>query len=162
MDHPPIDWPSGKPRESIAEYLLWRGAVEIADRSGKASRLIELFRSSHYPGPEARALIADFLERHPFKRPPGRQATPAYRMTEAEANLHQGAAAYRYFKKHRKSHDDALVLALQTDINGDTDETIEPTSKQIDALDAFMRGRRGSTRRMKKRGGAALKSRGLR
>jgi hypothetical protein len=153
MDHPRIDWKSGKPHEAITEYLLWRGAIEVADTNGDASRLIELFRSSHYPGPEARDLIADFLKRHPLKRPPGRQATPAYRTTEAEAKLHQGAAAYRYFKKRRKSHDDALVLALQTDINGDTDETIEPTEQQIEALGAFVKGRRGSTQRMKKRRG---------
>ena len=29
MDHDRIDWQSGKPREAIAEYLLWRGAVEV-------------------------------------------------------------------------------------------------------------------------------------
>jgi hypothetical protein len=151
MDHPRIDWRSGKPREAIAEYLLWRGAVEVADNTGDASRLMALFRSSHYPGPEARSLIADLLGRHALKRRRGGQATPAYRMTEAEARLHQAWAAYRYFKEQRKSHDDALVLALQTDINGDTDETKKIKLKHIEALNAFVLGRRGSTQRMKKR-----------
>lgn len=152
MDHPRIDWLAGKPREAIAEYLLWRGAIEIADVSGNPSRLVGLFRSNHYPGPEARALIADYLERHRKGRR-GRPPTPAYRMTKAEADLHQAEAAYRYFKKKRKSHDEALVLALQTDINGDTDEMIEPTEQKIEALDAFVKGRRGSSQRMKKRRG---------
>jgi len=153
MDHPRIDWQSGKPRESITEYLLWRGAIEIADRKSDASRLIELFQSSHYPGPEARDLIADFLKRHTLKKKPGRQATPAYRMTEAEAHLYQGAAAYRYFKKRKKPHDAALVLALQPDINGNTDEEKDITEQQIEALNTFVKGRRGSTQRMKKRRG---------
>lgn len=150
MDHPRIDWTAGRPRDAIAEYLLWRDAVEAADH-GDTSSLVSLFRSSHFPGPEARNLIADLLARHGLKRKPGRQATPAYRMTEAEAKLHQAHAAYRYFKKRRKSHDDALVLALQTDINGDTDESLSIDEQQIEALDAFVKGRRGSSRRMARR-----------
>lgn len=160
MDHPAIDWPSGKPREAVSEYYLWRGAVEAADK-GDASNLIKLFRSSHYPGPEARILIADLLERHPLKRKQGRQATPAYRISVADQKFVQPAAAYRYFKKKGKSHDDALVLALQADDNGDTDETVEPTDAQINALNAFVMGRRGSTQRMKRRRQAS-KSRGSR
>jgi hypothetical protein len=88
-----INWVKGTPRESYAEYVLWRDAVESAD-DGDSNPLIDLLRSDRIPGPEARELFADLLERRPLTRRQGRQKTPAYRTTPAEARLQYGAELY--------------------------------------------------------------------
>jgi hypothetical protein len=72
-----------------------------------------LFRTDHVPGPEARLLIADFIER---KGARGRPRTPAYRTTNAEANLNDSAALYRYYRKTMTL--DAAIEAVAQEKNG--------------------------------------------
>ena len=91
----PINWLSGTPLPAIEEYLLWRAAIESAD-AGDTQPLVDLLRTRKKLRPEARASIADLLERHTLANKRGRQATPAYKVTAAEARMDKHARLYRY------------------------------------------------------------------
>jgi hypothetical protein len=124
-----INWVKGTPREFYAEYILWRDAVESAEY-GDSKPLIDLFRSDRIPGPEARELIADLLERRPLTRKQGGQKTPAYRTTPAEARLQYSAELYERFRSEGKDHDTSLHEALR-----------EEKREQLDLKrDSFARG----------------------
>lgn len=162
-----IDWVSLKPREAIAPYLRWREAVEQADQ-GDLEALIALLQSEEVLGPEARDLVADLLKRHKLKKKRGGQATPAYRMTPAEGRVHDQAAGVRYWKNKGLSNEAAIRAVLRDDkreefelehyldekppptpTNQQLDEMV--TDEEIQQLENFMDGRRGSSRRIKQR-----------
>ena len=153
-----INWNRGSPGDSVREYLVWRSAIVRADQ-GDTQPLIKLLRSGNIPGPEARELIADLLSRHKLTRKRGRQATPVYQNTLAEARLANQEALVRYFKQKGQDVKTAMELALRED-KRDTLNLWNYTDEQIDkkiaegernALENLVYGRRGSTRRMRKR-----------
>jgi hypothetical protein len=162
-----IDWPSGKPRDMLAAYVRWIEALEQAD-AGDKEPLIALLRSDALLGPDARDKIADFLSRHKITKRRGRPATPAYRRTPTEAKLHNHAALVRYWQKKGLSIEEAIRAALRDEKREEFErrdyEAVEPmptpsdeeldemvSDSEFDRLDALMRGRRGSSRRMNKR-----------
>jgi hypothetical protein len=159
MPEAKIDWVRGKPRKAIEEYLLWRKAVECAD-GGDVQSLIDLLRTDHVPGPEARVLIADLLSRYALKRPRHRPATPAYKTTLDEARMNDAAALVRYYREKGMSEDEAIQQALREQKRASLSEGEYKTDGQLDELiseaenDTLryrVRGQRGSTRRMAKR-----------
>lgn len=158
-----IDWVSGKPAEAIAAYLRWLDAVEKADQGDKGP-LIALLQSEEVLGPDARDLVADLLSRHNLRKPPGGQATPAYRMTPAEGWLHHQAAGVRYWKKKGLSNEDAIRAALRDykreefelknypELAPDDEQLDEMiTDKEFTLLENLIAGRRGSSRRIRQR-----------
>jgi hypothetical protein len=158
-----IDWVAGKPREVIHAHIEWREAVERAD-NGDTSQLTKLLRSNLEIGSEARAYIADLIERHNLRRGRGRPATPAYRVTAKEAEMNLAVALYRYHRK-TMSEPEAIqqtmrerkreVLAEEGDTSAradlEIDGMIEPEATE--SLVNAIKGRRGSRRRMVKRRG---------
>jgi hypothetical protein len=174
-----IDWAKGEPWDAVKAYARWREAIEAAE-SGDSSTLVALFRSELSLGYDARLLIADLLERRPLLRRPGRQATPAYRLTEKEARVAVLKQKYRFYREKRKqSAKDALRSVLREEkrialgidhVNPDrnserasdmpyveqigyTDDKIDEliTPAEEEALADMINGRRGSTRRMERR-----------
>jgi hypothetical protein len=157
-----IDWTRGVPKDSIQEYLLWLSAVEQAER-GEMQPLIALLRSGRIPGPESRELIADLLSRHNLSGKRGRQATPFYKATKAEARLANQQALVRYFQRKGEDAPTAMKLALREakrdeislrkDVRHYTDEQLDEmiSEDEQNALENLVYGRRGSTRRMQKR-----------
>lgn len=157
-----IDWVQGRPFHAIQKYLRWRGAVEKADQ-GDSSDLTALLRSNSVLGPEARFLIADLLDRRSLGRKRGAQPTPSYLTTPVEGRLHNLHALVRYFQKdQRLSLADAMQAALREEkhialrqrdareyTEAELDEMISEKDQQ--ALANFVAGKRGSTRRMRKR-----------
>ncbi|XNY07201.1 hypothetical protein ACMFL9_27405 [Sinorhizobium meliloti] len=154
-----INWVLGIPREAVLEYARWREAVEHAD-GGDSTALVDLLRSdSAVLGHECRLLVADLLERHRLARKPGRQATPAYRLTPKEARIANLKALFRYFRRKGQSLEEAVQSALREEkreaagledySDAQIDEMI--TEEEIEELQNAVGGRRGSTRRMDKR-----------
>ena len=149
-----IDWVSGKPREAMTAYRRWSDAIERADHGDKAP-LIALFRSEEVLGPDARDLVAQFLDSKLGKRR-GRPATPAYRVTPAEGKLRMQAAGVRYWKKKGLSNEKAIRAALRDDKREEldldptlTDEMVDEmvTDAEFTRLENLIAGRRGSSRR---------------
>jgi hypothetical protein len=136
-----IDWVEGKPRDAIAEYLLWLEAIELVDNKDDCRKLIELLRSDHIPGPEVRCLIADLFARYKLRRRQGRPATPAYRLTNAEADAADIRRHYRYFRR-TMTHEQAVNATAKEIQSGD-----------IQKIENCVGGRRGSSQRMQRRRG---------
>lgn len=135
-----INWVNGTPREAINAYLRWREAVVAAD-AGDRSHLVELLRSDHHLGPEARVLVADLIDRH-LQRGRGRRPLPAYLISKAEQRIRDAQAHYRYFRK-KFSENEAVEATL--------DELKITKDKARLAMADAIKGRRGSTRRANKR-----------
>ncbi len=159
-----IDWVHGTPWDAIKHYARWRDAIEQAD-DGNCGLLIDLLRTeSTELGHEARLLFADLLERRRLRRKPGRQATPAYRLSPQEARIADLKARYRSFRKSGQTSENAARSALRErkrselllgDMQGATyseaqiDELID--EREVEELIAAVWGQRGSTRRITKR-----------
>lgn len=142
-----IDWLRGKPLDAINAYLPWRAAVEAADAGDKAP-LIDLLRSGSVPGPEARELIADLLERYNLRRPNSRPRTPAYRTTEAEADWNDSIKLYRYHRRKGLGLEEALAEVAKEKRLG---------LAHRKALRSKIRGGDGGTRRKRGKRASGLK-----
>ena len=149
----PINWVSGTPRDAVEAYIRWQEAIEQAD-AGELNPLTDLIRSDCPLGPEARILFADLLERHTLGRRRGGQATPAYRMTPAEAQLEDGARLVAYHKRHGMKEEDAVRQALLEQAQeGDTGDVMAPDADwdEMNKLLNYVHGKHGSSRRKARR-----------
>jgi hypothetical protein len=156
-----IDWPSGKPRELFIAYARWHEAVARAADDGDSTPLIQLLRSDVPLPRDARDLLADLHACRKMKRRPGHQAEPT-RLALSQGALNLQAAAYHYWREHGIGHDDALRRAL-VDFLGEeirlrdeeppgADELAERvTDEEVERLDSHIRGKRGTTRRWRRR-----------
>jgi hypothetical protein len=122
----------------------WIEAIEAIDVKRDKSKLIGLLRSDSPLSRSARHYLADMLERYQLKRPRGKQRTPAYDRSDAEAMLLLAKEAYREERHQGRSPKEALATAAKR-------YHLVP-----DVLKAAVEGRRGSSRRARKRNGPAL------
>jgi hypothetical protein len=157
MSDEPIDWLNGKPAAAIQQHIRWQEAIEQAD-NGSSTSLVDMLRSSEPIGPEARTYLADLLERRPLFRKPGRQQTPAYRTTLAEARVTILGKHVRALMRDGIEKDEAIRSALRDEMRGKRDVLMSDDEldekipeSDIDLVENFLNGRRGSSNRKRKR-----------
>lgn len=101
LDRTPwLDWDA-----ATQEFVL---AINSVDNGGDQSALVTLLRSDRVISEAARWFLADLLERHVFKRRPGRPTTPAYDRSFMQWQLEKAASAYRATRRSRTSRADEI------------------------------------------------------
>lgn len=108
----------------------WIDALEQFDKFRKQEPLLALLRSQPIP-PEVGLYLADLWERYEHVRPKNRPRAPAYGLTKTESRLR---LAKEFVDKGRT-----------------VSEAAEDWSLDKNTLENFCLGKRGSSRRMKKR-----------
>jgi hypothetical protein len=117
----------------------WIDALQHIDRNGDKEPLLALLRSESEPSREVRVYLADLLERFELARPPHRPRSPAYDKSDAETRLTLAKEFVRNIRKSGMSFKDAVaIVANESSIDENT-------------LANYCDGRRGSSRRRKKR-----------
>jgi hypothetical protein len=123
-----------------ADLDPWVDALEAIDKRGDKKPLLDLLESDYDLPPRARIFLADLIERYQLKLPPHRPRTPAYDMTDADAMLTIALADVRKYQARGMSVDDAVAAVAKG-----------WSIKHQNMLANFCAGKRGSSRRMKKR-----------
>src|ERR1039458_2821783 len=80
----------------------WITTLEAVDADREVAPLIAMLRSDRPMSAQARWHVADLLERHQLKCPPGRQRTPSYDRTELQARFESATAEWREQEQSRK------------------------------------------------------------
>jgi hypothetical protein len=117
----------------------WIDALEQVDKRDDKGPLIALLKSQHELPCLARVYLADLIERYELTRPPHRPRTPAYDLSTAESRLTLAKEDVRAHQARGMSFKDAVETAAKDWSTGEN------------KLATFCAGRRGSSRRMKKR-----------
>jgi hypothetical protein len=114
-------------------------ALEQLDKRGDKAPLVALLKSDRELPPDGRAFLADLIERYELRRPAHRQRAPAYDRTPAESRLAQAKESVQAYRTSGMSVKDALAKAAKEHSIGEN------------TLVNSWSGRRGSSRRKKKR-----------
>jgi hypothetical protein len=117
----------------------WIDALEHVDKRGDKGPLIALLKSQRALPRLARVYLADLIERYELRRPAHRPRTPAYVLSNAESRLTLAKEHVRAHRASGMSYKDAVAAAAKDWSIGEN------------MLATFCAGRRGSSRRMKKR-----------
>jgi hypothetical protein len=117
----------------------WVTALDAVEKRGDKGPLLDLLRSEYDLPREARAYLADLLERRQLKKKRGGQSVPAYDRTDTEQRLTLAIEDVRRLRKSRVSVEAAL------------DQVSKSHGIPLEVLATRYHGSRGSTRRMWKR-----------
>ena len=123
---------------NIREWI-WYYALEELDKGGKKGPFLNLLRSNWKLPPDVRFHIADMLERYELKKKRGRPRVPSYDRSDAERTAIYVRDRVRDLIKEGMKAGDAIAKVAEEN------KMLEST------VDNAYGGRRGSSRRVKKR-----------
>jgi len=134
-------WARGERGAAIDDRdYWWLFALHELERHGNKAELLRLLASDAEMSPDVRRHLADLIDRHELRRPPGRQRAASYNLTDKQLAFLRGVALVRASV--------AGGMSVQAACARHAPEVGVP----VDALVAAHGGRHTATRRLRRRG----------